>query len=146
MQYADIVVPRGGQNRVAVQLIVEHVKDQLKQVLASPTPLSLVSKVHSLCSVVLTIDQSYWMVSGGRHSLSLPLSTSCPASLRSRPCTQSSGVVPLSDSTSLACYFLLIRNKDTKRDDFVFFTNRLACLAMEYTLSLLPFQVSLGPQ
>ena len=35
MQYADIVVPRGGQNRVAVQLIVEHVKDQLKQV--SPT-------------------------------------------------------------------------------------------------------------
>ena len=32
MQYADIVVPRGGQNRVAVQLIVEHVKDQLKQV------------------------------------------------------------------------------------------------------------------
>ena len=39
MQYADIVVPRGGQNRVAVQLIVEHVKDQLKQV--SPTQLLL---------------------------------------------------------------------------------------------------------
>ena len=32
MQYADIVVPRGGQNRVAVKLIVEHVKDQLKKV------------------------------------------------------------------------------------------------------------------
>lgn len=40
MQYADIVVPRGGQNRVAVQLIVEHVKDQLKQVLASPIPVA----------------------------------------------------------------------------------------------------------
>lgn len=35
----------------------------------------------------------------------------------------------------------LTRNRDTKRDDFVFFTNRLACLAMEYALSLLPFQV-----
>lgn len=44
MQYADIVVPRGGQNRVAVQLIVEHVKDQLKQVLAPPTHHWLIDK------------------------------------------------------------------------------------------------------
>lgn len=36
----------------------------------------------------------------------------------------------------------LCRNKETKRDDFVFFTNRLACLAMEYALSLLPFEVT----
>ena len=32
MQYADIVVPRGSENTVAMQLIVHHVKDQLKQV------------------------------------------------------------------------------------------------------------------
>ena len=36
---------------------------------------------------------------------------------------------------------LFRRNKETKRDDFVFFTNRLACLAMEYAHSFLPFQV-----
>ena len=41
---------------------------------------------------------------------------------------------------------LYVRNKETKRDDFVFFTNRLACLVMEYTHSLLPFQVSIQPQ
>ena len=34
------------------------------------------------------------------------------------------------------------RNKETKRDDFVFFTNRLGCLIMEYALSLLPFKVT----
>ena len=34
-----------------------------------------------------------------------------------------------------------LRNRETKRDDFVFFTNRLACLVMEHALSLLPFEV-----
>ena len=32
MQYADIVVPRGAENRVAMQLIVHHVKNQLETV------------------------------------------------------------------------------------------------------------------
>ena len=32
MQYADVVVPRGAENRVAMQLIVHHVKNQLETV------------------------------------------------------------------------------------------------------------------
>ena len=32
MQYADVVVPRGAENRVAMQLIVHHVKNQLEKV------------------------------------------------------------------------------------------------------------------
>lgn len=32
MQWADIVVPQGAENKVAMQLIVHHVKDQLKKV------------------------------------------------------------------------------------------------------------------
>ena len=32
MQCADIVVPRGAENKVAMQLIVNHVKDRLKNV------------------------------------------------------------------------------------------------------------------
>ena len=38
----------------------------------------------------------------------------------------------------------VLRNKDTKRDDFVFYTNRLACLVIEYALSFLPFKVGVG--
>ena len=37
--------------------------------------------------------------------------------------------------------FISCRNRETKRDDFVFYTNRLACLVIEYALSFLPFQV-----
>ena len=32
MQYADIVVPQGVENDVAMKLIVHHVKNQLKKV------------------------------------------------------------------------------------------------------------------
>lgn len=38
------------------------------------------------------------------------------------------------------CSHFLFRNKETKRDDFVFFTNRLACLIIEYALSFLSFK------
>ena len=30
--YADIVVPRGGENSVAIDLIIRHVRNQLEQV------------------------------------------------------------------------------------------------------------------
>lgn len=30
MVYADIIVPRGGENKVAIQLIVQHVTTQLQ--------------------------------------------------------------------------------------------------------------------
>ena len=39
------------------------------------------------------------------------------------------------------CHFFF-RNQETKRDDFVFFTNRLACLIIEYALSFPSFKVS----
>ena len=32
MKYADIVVPRGVENKVALKLIVHHIKDKLKKV------------------------------------------------------------------------------------------------------------------
>jgi hypothetical protein len=35
-----------------------------------------------------------------------------------------------------------IRNKDTPRDEFIFYSKRLIRLVIEYTLSLLPFKVS----
>ena len=35
-----------------------------------------------------------------------------------------------------------IRNKDTPRDEFVFYSQRLMRLVIEYALSLLPFKVN----
>ncbi len=32
MQHADIVVPQGAENEVAMRLIVQHIKNQLKKV------------------------------------------------------------------------------------------------------------------
>ena len=40
MQCADIVVPQGAENTVAMELIVHHVKDQLKKVCYSMTDLA----------------------------------------------------------------------------------------------------------
>lgn len=36
MVHADIIVPRGGDNKVAIQLIVQHVHTQLQSVSFSP--------------------------------------------------------------------------------------------------------------
>lgn len=33
MAHADIIVPRGGENKVAIQLIVQHVHTQLQLVI-----------------------------------------------------------------------------------------------------------------
>jgi len=102
MQYADIVVPRGAQNEVAMQLIVQQVKDQLKK------------RGFNFRSKLLT-DQ--------------PNGDKLPESVHILP-----------GKSQVKGMHTVIRNKDTKRDDFVFFTNRLACLIIEYALSLLPFK------
>lgn len=41
MTYADIIVPRGGENEVAIQLIVQHVHTQLQLVIKTHFMLSL---------------------------------------------------------------------------------------------------------
>ena len=149
MQYADIVVPRGGQNRVAVQLIVEHVKDQLKQV-TSPglVPWLMVgwhiAALYSLLPVCVQrgFNNRSKLLDGQGGAQALPSSVHL---LPSKPQVKAMHTVIRSapPSSSEPCFIggVVCRNKDTKRDEFVFFTNRLACLAMEYALSLLPFQV-----
>lgn len=102
MQYADIVVPRGAQNEVAMQLIVQHVKDQLKK------------RGFNFRSKLLT-DQPCW--------------EKLPDTVHLLP-----------DKPQIKGMHTVIRNCETKRDDFVFFTNRLACLVIEHALSLLPFE------
>lgn len=105
MKYANIVVPQGAQNEVAMRLIVNHVKDQLKK-----RGFVFRSKVLRASPPKGAIQQ-------------------LPDSVHILP-----------DKPQVKGMHTVIRNRETKRDDFVFFTNRLACLVIEHALSFLPFQ------
>uniref|UniRef100_A0A8C6L5W2 Uridine-cytidine kinase n=1 Tax=Nothobranchius furzeri TaxID=105023 RepID=A0A8C6L5W2_NOTFU len=94
VQVADIVVPKGGENFVALDLIVQHVHSQ--SALASahqgqPLPKTL--------SVMESTPQVR-----GMHTI--------------------------------------IRNKETNRDEFIFYSKRLMRLLIEHALSFLPLKVS----
>uniref|UniRef100_A0A674D8F6 Uridine-cytidine kinase n=1 Tax=Salmo trutta TaxID=8032 RepID=A0A674D8F6_SALTR len=83
VQVADIVVPRGGENFVALDLIVQHVHSQLEKVCVN------------------------------RAKLGPALSPNC------------------------VC---VCRNKDTNRDEFIFYSKRLMRLLIEHALSFLPLK------
>ncbi|XP_065897739.1 uridine-cytidine kinase-like 1 [Dysidea avara] len=101
MQYADIVVPRGAENHVAMNLIVQHVRDMLTK-----RGVNVRSELH---------------LAG--HPSSLPTNFHL-----------------LQQSNQVIIMHTIIRNKITGRDEFIFYTNRLACLLVEYALSFLPHQ------
>uniref|UniRef100_A0A8C2ARG8 Uridine-cytidine kinase n=1 Tax=Cyprinus carpio TaxID=7962 RepID=A0A8C2ARG8_CYPCA len=87
VQVADIVVPRGGENFVALDLIVQHVHSQLEKVLSYTLP---------------------------KHTPSLLCIIDC------FPCA--------------------LRNKETSRDEFIFYSKRLMRLLIEHALSFLPLK------
>uniref|UniRef100_A0A8C2ZTJ3 Uridine-cytidine kinase n=1 Tax=Cyclopterus lumpus TaxID=8103 RepID=A0A8C2ZTJ3_CYCLU len=92
VQSADIVVPRGGENFVALDLIVQHVHSQ-----------SALASAHQ----------------------GQPL----PKTLSVMECTpQVHGM------------HTIIRNKDTNRDEFIFYSKRLMRLLIEHALSFLPLK------
>jgi len=103
MTYADIIVPRGGENQVAINLIVQHVQTQLTN-----RGFKLRSKLAE--------------AAGGEGA---PL----PGTLALLPGTP--------QIKGLHTY---IRNRDTPRDEFIFYSKRLIRLVIEYSLSLLPYE------
>jgi uridine kinase len=105
MHYADIIVPRGGDNTIAIDLIVKLVNRELK-------------------------------LRGGQLRSDLALKINHKA-----------GELPISlhklDETKQIRYMhTIIRNKNTTRDEFIFYSNRLMRILIEHALSLLPFEVS----
>jgi len=102
MTYADIIVPRGGKNQVAIDLIVQHVQTQL-----SSRGFKLRSKLAEAAN--------------GNG-------TAMPNTLKILPSTP--------QIRGLHTY---IRNRETARDEFIFYSERLIRLVIEYSLSLLPF-------
>eukprot|EP00090_Calanus_glacialis_P000985 TRINITY_DN10717_c0_g1_i7.p1 TRINITY_DN10717_c0_g1~~TRINITY_DN10717_c0_g1_i7.p1 ORF type:complete len:567 (-),score=157.72 TRINITY_DN10717_c0_g1_i7:214-1914(-) len=103
MTYADIIVPRGGENQVAINLIVQHVQTQLTN-----RGFKLRSKLAE---------------SGNGNG------TAMPNTLKVLPSTP--------QIKGLHTY---IRNRETARDEFIFYSERLIRLVIEYSLSLLPFE------
>ena len=47
----------------------------------------------------------------------------------------------LDETKQIKFIHTIIRNKDTSRDEFIFYSNRLMRILIEYALSLLPFEV-----
>ncbi|KAM9703470.1 uridine-cytidine kinase-like 1 isoform 1-T1 [Menidia menidia] len=101
VQVADIVVPRGGENFVALDLIVQHVHSQLEK--REITVRSALASAH--------------------QGQPLPKTLSV---LQSTP--QVRGM------------HTIIRNRETNRDEFIFYSKRLMRLLIEHALSLLPLK------
>ncbi|KAK7276996.1 hypothetical protein RIF29_18145 [Crotalaria pallida] len=87
-KYADIIIPRGGDNHVAIDLIVQHIRTKLSQ--------------HDLCKIYpnLYVIHSTFQIRG-MHTL--------------------------------------IRDSQTTKHDFVFYSDRLIRLVVEHGLGHLPF-------
>ncbi|TNM86722.1 hypothetical protein fugu_006952 [Takifugu bimaculatus] len=100
MRLADIVVPRGGGNMVAIDLIVQHVHSQLEEV-------------------------SHGTLRGWRH-------------LQTQPLPQTLSV--LESTPQVRGLHTIIRNRETSRDEFIFYSKRLMRLLIERALTFLPSQ------
>ena len=101
MVHADIIVPRGGENEVAINLIVHHVQTQL-----DARGFRLREKLAN-------------------YTAGQPL----PDTLKVLPETQ-----------QIKGLHTFIRNRDTPRDEFIFYARRLIRLVIEYALSWLPYE------
>uniref|UniRef100_A0A665TRM2 Uridine-cytidine kinase n=1 Tax=Echeneis naucrates TaxID=173247 RepID=A0A665TRM2_ECHNA len=99
MRLADIVVPRGGGNMVAIDLIVQHVHSQLEEV--------------SVLALLASAQQT-------------------------QPLPQTLSV--LESTPQVRGLHTIIRNKDTSRDEFIFYSKRLMRLLIEHALTFLPSQ------
>ncbi|XP_058031315.1 uridine-cytidine kinase-like 1 isoform X2 [Ahaetulla prasina] len=101
MRVADIVVPRGSGNTVAIDLIVQHVHSQLEE------------RELSVRAALASAHQC--------HPLPKTLSV-------------------LKNTPQVRGMHTIIRNKETSRDEFIFYSKRLMRLLIEHALSFLPFQ------
>lgn len=101
VQLADIVVPRGGDNFVALDLIVQHVHSQLEK--REITVRSALASAH--------------------QGQPLPLTLSV-----------------LGCTPQVLGMHTIIRNKETSRDEFIFYSKRLMRLLIEHALCFLPLK------
>ncbi|XP_066274744.1 uridine-cytidine kinase-like 1 [Branchiostoma lanceolatum] len=101
MAHADIVVPRGGENEVAIDLIIRHVHSELEK-----------RDVHF---------RSQLAAAGQGQPL--------PSSLH-----------VLESTPQVRGMHTIIRNRETNRDEFIFYSKRLMRLLIEQAMAMLPFK------
>ncbi|XP_045299826.1 LOW QUALITY PROTEIN: uridine-cytidine kinase-like 1 [Panthera pardus] len=101
MRVADIVVPWGSGNTVAIDLIVQHMHSQLEErELSVRAALASAHQCHPLPQTLSVLESTPQV--RGMHTI--------------------------------------IRDKETSRDEFIFYSKRLMRLLIEHALSFLPFQ------
>ncbi|KAG0168016.1 hypothetical protein DFQ30_005384 [Apophysomyces sp. BC1015] len=101
VKHADVIIPRGLENVVAIDLITKHVQRQLNE----------------------KQSQLRWDL------LNTPVGKELP-----------SEVLLLPQTNQIKGIHTILRNKNTPRDEFVFYAERLSTLIVETGLSLLPFE------
>lgn len=101
VQVADIVVPRGGENFVALDLIVQHVHSQLEK--REITVRAALASAH-----------------------------------QGQPLPKTLSV--LESTPQVRGMHTIIRNRETNRDEFIFYSKRLMRLLIEHALSFLPLK------
>uniref|UniRef100_A0A3P9M6U5 Uridine-cytidine kinase n=1 Tax=Oryzias latipes TaxID=8090 RepID=A0A3P9M6U5_ORYLA len=101
MRLADIVVPRGGGNMVAIDLIVQHVHSQLEE--RELSVRALLASAHQMQQLPQTLSV-------------------------------------LESTPQVRGLHTIIRNKETSRDEFIFYSKRLMRLLIEHALTFLPSQ------
>ncbi|XP_071149133.1 uridine-cytidine kinase-like 1 isoform X1 [Mytilus edulis] len=102
MSSADIIVPRGGENLVAIQLVVLHVHGQLQK-------------------------RGFKLRSKLAHSAD-------------NGCKKPDTLKVLEQTPQIQGLHTFVRNRETARDEFIFYSKRLMRLLFEYAVSLLPFK------
>uniref|UniRef100_A0AAQ5XD33 Uridine-cytidine kinase n=1 Tax=Amphiprion ocellaris TaxID=80972 RepID=A0AAQ5XD33_AMPOC len=108
VQVADIVVPRGGENFVALDLIVQHVHSQLEKLLC-------------ISEYVFVFNRS--ALASAHQGQPLPKTLSV-----------------MESTPQVRGMHTIIRNKETNRDEFIFYSKRLMRLLIEHALSFLPLK------
>jgi len=108
MVHADLIVPRGGENEVAIKLIVQHVQTQFE------------ARGFKLRGKLANMNGFHHFENGDRK---------LPDSLNVLP-----------ETSQIKGLHTFVRNRNTSRDEFIFYSKRLIRLVVEYALSLLPFE------
>ncbi|XP_061609797.1 uridine-cytidine kinase-like 1 isoform X2 [Phyllopteryx taeniolatus] len=122
VQLADIVVPRGGDNFVALDLIVQHVHSQLEKVLP----------------VRARPSRPAWLNAVSPSQREITVRSALASAHQGQPLPDTLSV--LKSTPQVRGMHTIIRNKETNRDAFVFYSKRLMRLLIEHALSFLPLK------
>ncbi|KAI4893403.1 hypothetical protein NFI96_033626 [Prochilodus magdalenae] len=139
VQVADIVVPRGGENFVALDLIVQHVHSQLEKVCRNKGSTCTNTEFKDDRSMYICDQLVVYEVFGCNLSFMIWLCRSALASAhQGQPLPKTLSV--MESTPQVRGMHTIIRNKETNRDEFIFYSKRLMRLLIEHALSFLPLK------